>query len=60
MSFLSPTAGGGGQGGGPPPGRGGGRFASAILPVPEPGTLVLLGAGLMALAVLRRRERSAA
>ena len=33
-------------------------FANGVKPVPEPGTIVLLGSGLSALAALRRRRVS--
>ena len=47
---------GGGNGGGSPGGPGGGNSGGS--PVPEPGTLLLVGTGLAGAALLRRRRQA--
>src|SRR5262245_47110253 len=50
---------GGGGGGGKDPGGGGGG-GPAGSPVPEPGTMLLVGTGLAGAALMRRRRQAAA
>ena len=51
---------GGGGGGGKDPGGGGGGGGPAGSPVPEPGTMLLVGTGLAGAALMRRRRQAAA
>ncbi len=54
------TSGGGGSGGGKDPGNGKpGGGGPAGSPVPEPGTMLLVGTGLAGAALMRRRRQAA-
>ena len=52
--------GGGGGGGGTGGGTGGGGGGTPGQPVPEPGTLLLVGTGLASAALMRRRRQQQA